>query len=719
MEGSISSESDQEGVGMRPIRCAALFVTALATGLTASLTALVGFAPTPAQASDTTTLYLVTLEGAGTSGQLAFLPAPLRAVRLQAAQDATLDGLGAPAPVYRWTTALNGYAVELTAGQADLLRVDPDVVLVEPNAIRPLAGTADAGTGSGAPGPEHGGAGVVIGLVDTGLAPESPLFAQVRDRADDSGFTGTCESGPDWVSASCNGKVVGAHWFIDGFGTDRVRAATTLSPRDTDGHGTQMASIAAGDSGVPVRVGAERLGRFGGMAPEAQVAVYKACWSAPDPTDDGCATADLVSAIDQATADGVDVLSLSVGGPGGFDTVERALLGASEAGVVVTAAAGNSGEEAYVAHPGPWVTTVGGTTGNFRRGQVVLGGGRRLVGAMLSRRTVGPARVLMGAKVPAAGASSVDARVCRPGSLDAARVSGTIVVCRRGTVGRVDKSRAVALADGAGMVLVNTRPGSIDADIHSVPTVHLPAPTGRRLVRWAVRHPGGRVTLDSTGVVRRTPRVAPYSPAGDPAGGVLKPDVLAPASGVLGGVPDSSGDAWAFVTGTSSATAYTAGAAATLLSRRDWTAQEVRSALATTAAPVAGSNALSTGTGRLRPDLARSPGLAYLVDPSDYRAWLEGEAITLNTPSALLTGSTRVLRRTITNLGQRRLYFSSSATGFRADVRVRPAALRLDPGESATYTATVKRRGSRIDDGYVVWRGGTGTVTRIPVVLAR
>ena len=62
-----------------------------------------------------------------------------------------------------------------------------------------------------------------------------------------------------------------------------MRATTSLSPLDDDGHGTQMAALAAGNAGVPVRVGGERLGRFGGQAPDARLAVYKACWSAPTP----------------------------------------------------------------------------------------------------------------------------------------------------------------------------------------------------------------------------------------------------------------------------------------------------------------------------------------------------------------------------------------------------------------------------------------------------
>ncbi|CAN5452019.1 hypothetical protein BH09ACT12_BH09ACT12_35610 [soil metagenome] len=689
--------------------------------------------PASATARDAGDLYLVTLQGPGTAGSSGFLPSSLRATRMLADQDQTLLAVAAPAPIYRWTTALNGYAVRLTSEQAETLQAHTGVASVERNEVRPLAsvgGEHDAATLAGkrlgSDRPSTGGAGTVIGIIDTGLAPESPLFAQVRHRDAAPSFGGVCPEGQDWSSSECNGKLAGARWYVQGFGIDNLRATSSLSPRDTDGHGTQMASIAAGNADVPVKVGGEQLGVLGGLAPEAQLAVYKACWGAPDPNDDGCATADLVTAIDDATRDGVDVLSLSVGGPGRIDTVERALLGAAESGVVVTAAAGNGGEDESAAHPSPWVTTVGGTTGDLRRGRVVVPKALRtqrlkdLSGAMLSRQTVGPARVVLGADAGVADAKSSEARVCTPGSLDAALVAGSIVICERGSVGRIDKSRTVALADGVGMVLVNRHRGSVDLDVHSVPTVHLDEKAGTRLVRWIGRHPDARLTLRSLGQASRRARVASLSTSGDLAAGVLKPDVLAPATNVLGAVPSTSGaDDWAFVTGTSAATAYAAGVAATLLGKHDWSAAEVRSTLATTAAPVRKSTALRTGAGRIRPHKLNKPGLGYLTDPQDYRAWLDGDMGDLNTPSALLTDDAGSVTRTVTNLSRRRLYFSSSARGFRSAVSIAPAALRLGPGESATYTITVDRRSPQLDDGYVVWRGAKGSVTRMPVVIGR
>jgi hypothetical protein len=484
-----------------------------------------------------------------------------------------------------------------------------------------------------------------------------------------------------------------------------------------------MASIAAGNAQVSVRVNDQRLGSYGGVAPQARVAAYKACWTAPDPADDGCSTADLVSAVDAAVRDRVDVLNLSVGGPDAFDTVERALLGAGEAGVVVVAAAGNTGGRSFAAHPGPWVTTVGGTTGTVRRGRVQLDDGPVLEGSMASTRGTGPARIVLGADVAAPDATRGRARVCTPGSLDASRVAGAVVLCERGAIGRVDKSAAVEQADGVGMVLVNTTPGPTDADFHSVPTVHLDLADGLALRRWLAGHPGGRVSLRPVGVERVPARPVAFSPSGDPTSGILKPDVVAPAVGVLGAVPPSvRSTRWDFASGTSVAAARTSGAAAVLRGRHGWPADVVRSALATTAGPVSTGDAFRVGAGRLRIGRSSAPGLAYRIEPGAYRAWMQGARADLNTPSVVLGGSRTSARRTVTNVGRRPMSFFARTLGFeRHDVRVTPAAVRLAPGRSASFTIRVARTPGALalDDGAVLWRGANGSRTRIPVLITR
>jgi hypothetical protein len=703
---------------------------ALAGALTAAALLASGSLAVTASATESTRdhgtdLYLVTLVGPGTAGDRSGTPAYDVRLAETAAQDATLAAVGAATPVYRWTTALNGYAVRLTRSQARALAENPSVAAVERNRVRRLAGVrAPAGLGvQDVPG--LGGAGTVIGLVDSGLWPDSPLFADVRGlgRAP-TAFRGSCASGPGWATEVCDRKIVGAHWYVDGFGADRLRTGASLSPLDDSGHGTLVASIAAGNSGVSVHVPGQRAGTYSGAAPQARLAVYKACWTAPDPRDDGCASADLVTAIDRAVADRVDVLNLSVDGGREVDTVERALLGAAEADIVVVGASGNAGTREYAAHASPWVTSVGGTTGVTRRGEVT-GAGLRLTGAMAARRATQPRRVVLGARVPAAGSTPDDSRYCLPGSLDAGRVAGRIVVCERGQVGRVDKSAAVHRADGAGMILLNVTRGQVAADFHAVPTVHLAKDDGRLLRAWLREHPRGRLSLRPDGVSRTPDRLVAWSSAGDPTASFLKPDVVGTAVGVLGATPPSPyGRRWDLGSGTSVAAARTSGIAATLISRHDWTAAEVRSALATTAGNVEGDPSLiRLGAGRTRARAADRPGLAFAVPPGDYRAWLDGDlaATDLNTPSLLLHG-TGTVTRTVTNVGTRGMYYSSAARGFgRYDVSVTPAAFSLAPGESATFTVTVNGPAGPqpIDDGYVIWRGANGNRVRVPVVIAR
>ena len=702
--------------------------TLVTCALTVALAALPSVASADEPAAEATDLYLVALDGPGATGDRGGATARSFREAARAQQDATLAGVGAPTPVYRWTTALNGYAVRLTADQARALAADPAVASVEPDAVRRLAAAPAGRRAASADLPRLGGAGVVVGLVDSGLWPDSPLFADVRGLGRSArDFRGSCATGPGWAADECDDKVVGAHWFVDGFGADRVRSGASLSPLDDDGHGTLMASVAAGNAGVTVKVPGQRAGLYAGTAPQARLAVYKACWTAPDPRDDGCSTADLVTAIDRAVADRVDVLNLSVDGGDGsgvIDTVDRALLGAAEADVVVVAAAGNRGTQGYAAHAAPWVTSVGGTTGTTRRGAVVATG-LRLSGAMAARQASRPARLVLAARVASPGTAASQARYCLPGSLDAARVSGRIVVCERGRIGRVDKSEAVHRADGVGMVLLNTSRGQATADFHSVPTVHLTKDDGRVLRAWLRAHPGRRVELRPDGVARSPERLVAWTSSGDPTGAFLKPDVVATAVGVLGATPPTHlGRRWDLGSGTSVAAARTSGIAASLLSRHDWSAAEVRSALATSAGNVAGDpSLLRLGAGRTRAQAADRPGLVFGLDVADYRAWLDGDVdgYDLNTPSALLRSSGSITR-TVTNVGTRPMYYSSTASGFvRHQVSVLPAAIALAPGESTTFTVTVAGNAGPqpLDDGWVTWLGANGNRVRIPVVIVR
>lgn len=663
-------------------------------------------------------LYLVTFEGPGTAGYDGGLPLDTYRSLLERRHDAALDAVDAPAPTYRWTTALSGVAVTLTEERAIELRGQPGVATIEQNAVRRLAATGPGALPAAVP-RGGGGAGVVIGVVDTGIWPESPLFASAPALGPrPAGFTGGCAVGEDWAAGACNDKLVGAGWFVAGFGEDRLAADESLSPRDVRGHGTQVASIAAGNTGVSVSVPGV-TGDYRGVAPRARVAAYKACWSAPDPEDDGCATADLVTAVDRAAADGVDVLNLSVEGAPQVDTVERALLGATESGAVVVAAAGNAGAAGYATHVSPWVTTVGALDNRRNTGAVALGPDRRLVGVMTSPRRV-RAPAVTGRSVPADGHTAAEAAVCTPGSLDAARTEDRIVVCERGRLGRTEKSAAVERADGVGMVLVNVRPEPVAHDLHAVPTVHLDRAAGRALTRWLADRPHTALTLTPTAPAPGGPRVAPWSPGGDPRGSVVKPDVVAPGTGLLGAVPpDVTGSRWELLSGTSAAAAWTSGAAARVLARHDWSPSAVRSALVASGTEVPGG-ALHTGAGFPRPDRAVRTPLVHEAGTGDHRAWLRGWLGQVNSPSLLFHGPDAASRR-VTNVSGRAGTWRVSVEGFeRYDVTVTPSSLTLRPGRSASYRVVVGGSfAGGLDEGVLVWTDAGGSAVRVPVVVGR
>ncbi len=687
----------------------------LALGLAVSASG-VAQAEDEAAPTDPTSLTLVTLTGPGTSA------GTRESADLLARQDSVLAAIGAGEPVYRWTTALNGFAMHLGAAQLAALDTQPGIAAVEADEVRPLAGRASTATVRGATSPRlRGGAGVVIGVVDSGIAPDSPAFADVPGLGrDPQSFVGACAEGDGWSIDDCTRKVVGARWFAAGFGTDRVRSSESLSARDVLGHGTQVSSVAAGNADVSVRVDGRDAGRFGGVAPQARIAAYKACWGAPDPADDGCSTADVVSAVDAAVADHVDVLSLALAGGEGIDTLQRALLGAAEADIVVVGAAGNSGGSAYAAHGSPWVTTIGSAVGRLSRGRITVPGGRSFSGGGRPAAVTGRAVLARDAAAP--GASRRAASQCRRGALDSRQVARRIVVCRRGGIGRIDKSQNVALAGGRAMVLVNLRPGSVTADFHSVPTVHLSAQAGRTFSRWVARHPDARLRMARVSGDPGTRRTAPWSASGDPRGPSVKPDAVADGDAVLGALPDSTGRTWGVFSGSSAATAHASGLAALVLGEHDWSAAVVRSLVAGSARPIPGSSVLVQGAGAL-PGRAPTAHLALDVRTHAWRRALRHHTLAeLNTGSLLLTDRRTPSVRTLTNVGTRPEYFSVTARGFTSHrVSIQPLAVRLAPGQSARFTITVTGPSTPggLDDGALVWLGARGGVTRVPVALTR
>jgi subtilisin family serine protease len=708
----------------------------------------------------------------GTAGFAATRPAPgtrldvtaphVSAYRdhLRGRHDAALASVGGASKIYDYGVAFNGFAAVLTGAQAALLARNPGVVAIFENERQLLdtmstpdfLGLSDPG---GAWAQRFLGDSMVIGVVDSGIRPESLSFAETSaGRPDGTGsftfgslgrFHGICQTGELFDADDCSNKLVGARFYHAGFGTAAELKETIpyeyVSPLDVDGHGTHTSSTAGGNWGVPVEVNGEVIGHISGMAPRARIAMYKACWGFGEDPEAGCFNVDTVAAIDQAVADGVDVINFSISGTSDnfLDPVEVAFLFAADAGVFVAASAGNDGPGAATAnHPSPWLTTVAaGTHDRTFTANLTLGNGAVYSGASLQPTGTPSLPMVYSGSIPAAGATAADAALCFPGSIDPAQAAGKMVVCDRGVSPRVEKSQVVADAGGLAMVLVNVTPNSLNADIHAVPTIHVDDVAGAAIKTYvAGANPTGSLSPGVQGVDPTAPAVADFSSRGPTTGDILKPDITAPGVDVLAAYsPDHGGHTFDFLSGTSMASPHVAGIAAVIMSaHRDWTPAMVKSALMTTAADIRRFGPFDEGSGQVTPNSALRPGLVYDADFNDYFGFLCGtgqlaspgcasleiDPSDLNTPNISigdLAGS-QTVTRTVTNVGASATFTAKVAAPQGVTVTVSPTSLAIPSGQSGTFTVTFTRTTAPLGQfsfGTLTWIAGQ---TRVRSVLA-
>ena len=211
--------------------------------------------------------------------------------------------------VYGYRYSFNGFAARLTESEAEVLKSTPGVVRVIKDELRTVnTSSTPAFLGLDQPGglwdrlagPEHAGEDIIIGIIDSGVWPESLSFSDRENRRGIPSATGRvvydrmwrwrnrCQSGEQFTTNTCNNKLIGAQRFnaawSDGELTGdeviaRDRPWEFTSPRDYNGHGTHTASTAGGNHGVPTTGAATVFGPISGMAPRARIAAYKALWS--------------------------------------------------------------------------------------------------------------------------------------------------------------------------------------------------------------------------------------------------------------------------------------------------------------------------------------------------------------------------------------------------------------------------------------------------------
>ncbi|WP_426998065.1 S8 family serine peptidase [Pseudarthrobacter sp. N5] len=681
-----------------------------------------------------------------------------------------------------YTLAVNGFSADLSAGQAKALSTDAGVVAVVKDALHQVdySSTDFLGLpGAGGvwatqfKGEANAGKGIVVGVLDTGYSPDNPFFAgqQVKQlsgsarmgepyklpgnkiamlKADGTSFVGACENGDHFSGNECNSKVISARFYDDAFKAAIPRSLRapqeSYSPLDVDSHGSHTASTAAGNSNVSQMVGGRDFGKGSGVAPAAKIAVYKICWEGTTAATTGCFGSSSIEAIEDAITDGVDVLNYSISGntDSTVDPVAIAFLNAAAAGIFVAASAGNSGPGAStVNHAGPWLTSVAASTHNSSlRGTVELSNGNKYSGASVMNTEVVGRPIALALDVKAAAATATNAALCAPGSLDPALAAGKIVICDRGVVDRTAKSATVAQAGGVGMVLVNLTSSSLDADLHSVPTVHLDSPAIKAVVQAAPGLTANLRSTDTSGIpAPPVPQIAGFSSRGPTLasnGDLLKPDIAAPGVAVLAAVSPigAGGENFGFLSGTSMASPHIAGFGALLLGKNPlWSPAAVKSAMMTTAYDLVDANGaaihdvFAQGAGHIDPARIATPGLVYDAGITDWLGFIQGQGYDLgvtpiaakdiNLPSIALgrlTG-TQSATRTVTALTAGRYTAAVNVPGITAAVT--PASLTLAAGQTASFTVEFTNAGAALDEfatGSLTWTSAANTV-RSPVAV--
>ncbi len=694
---------------------------------------------------------------------------------LKSQHDKTLTdaGVAQAARVHTYTIALNGYSAILTAEQAKAVKRQAGVVKVMEDTMRYLeTDSSPAFLGldvdGGAWEKGYTGEDVVVGVVDSGIWPEHPSFADDGSYSpmpplDDS--RPNCEFGntahnPDDAPFTCNNKLLGARQMLDTY-----RALVGAEPdefdsaRDDDGHGTHTASTAAGNAGVEATVLGVPRGVVSGIAPRARVIAYKGLGNL------GGFTSDLAAAIDQSVADGVDVINYSVGGGAsepGAD--EIAFLFADDAGVFVATSAGNSGPGAStLGNPGtmPWLTTVGASTQNRSfEGSASSSDGWEFFGASITDGTT---------ELPLVDSADAGSELCNPGDLVPLEVGGKIVLCKRGAIARVAKSFAVMVAGGAGMILYNANDGqSQNADTHWLPSVHINNTDGL-VIKAYIAGSGDPIAQVNGGekVYVDAPYMAAFSSRGpNPISpDIIKPDITAPGVNILAGhspFPDPGsvpGELFQAIGGTSMSSPHIAGVFALIKQvHPDWSPAMAKSALMTTAYQdvikedgMTPADPFDFGAGHVNVEgpvnkgSAFQPGLAYDAGLFEYAAYTCGEnfgvftpgscdflesigvpmdAANLNLPSIGADGipGSQTIQRTVTSVAKEsswREYTVSVDAPEGYAVSVNPSKLRLRKGDTATYEVTLTNVSAPLGEwrfGSLTWTDKTGNYSvRSPI----
>jgi uncharacterized repeat protein (TIGR02543 family) len=628
---------------------------------------------------------------------------------LQAEQRAALSSvertLGRSVDVaFQYLAVLNGFAVTLSPREAARVAALPQVRAVYRDVERELdtdvgpnlIGAPAIWNGNTGSGVATRGEGIIIGVIDSGINSAHPSFAST----DGDGYTHTNPYGAGiykgWCAANpsfCNSKLIAAYTFHSNGG----------SPEDTNGHGSHTASTAGGNAHVAsfnVGISAYNL-PIQGVAPRANIVAYKVC-------DPSCPTTASVAAVNSAILnDQVDVLNYSISGGDSpwTDPVDLAFLDAHNAGIFVSASAGNAGSGPNtVAKTGPWNAAVAASTLNRVIAQTLNVTGPTTPAALQNLAAVpGENTSILTDIIGVLRYVPSNVLGCEP--FAAGTFTGSLALLQRGGCTFSVKVNNAVAAGATHVVVFNSVGGppiTMGGLTGTPAAVMLDLSSGEALRDYVIANPGATVRINvATSLLYNddwTDVVAGFSSRGPSQFELLKPDYIAPGVNILAAVQSKSGvpAQYGFQQGTSMSSPHAAGAAALMMALRPtWSPSEVKSALASTA--VGGlvkedgftpADPFDVGSGRLDLSLASTTGLVFSETGANYAAANPasgGDPKTLNQPSMVnysCEGTCTWTRRVKSVLPVAATYTAAATAPPGMIVTVTPSVFTISPGQT-------------------------------------
>jgi len=405
------------------------------------------------------------------------------------------------------------------------------------------------------------GEGVKVGIIDSGIYPDHPFF-----RCKDVHFGGIYYSGVGMAPPNAALPAYFGPHYIPAPGWPLYFSAA---------HGTHVAGIIGGCVTTIEDYSDLWDGTtVSGVAPGAELHDYNVfpAFGAGYVAFGGSAFSDdIAHAIEDAVADGMQVINMSLGGTvqGPHDFLAEVANEAVEAGVVVVTSAGNEGPGWYtVGSPGSASEVIAtGATTNTRTTGVVI----EVVDGDEYHAVPGEFPNFDGSTYNLVLWTGDDSEACSLSGNESH--SGKVVLISRGTCSFSQKIENAYLTGALGAVVYNypgqepiimaTSPGFPD----EVPAVMVSYDDAMELVDTSA-------SISAPDTIPTTPdEIADFSSRGPaPFTNIIKPDVMAPGVDILSSTMEFNlnsvtGSTWELYNGTSMAAPHVAGSAAALLCR--------------------------------------------------------------------------------------------------------------------------------------------------------